>query len=89
MLKRCPPNPRSAYQAAQFDKRYRSPVRGELWVDESVTLLSENDEPQGYLHQFQDLTGRKRAERQPGQLAHYDPLTGLLSREGLHQQARR
>lgn len=74
-------------KTVQFEKRYRHRTQPDaLWTLVSAAAMNEPDGDTGYLYQIQDLTERKRAERQLVQLAYYDPLTGIGNRARLHQQ---
>lgn len=74
-------------KTVQFEKRYRHRTQPEaLWTLVSAAAMNEPGGDTGYLYQIQDLTERKRAERQLVQLAYYDPLTGIGNRARLHQQ---
>lgn len=74
-------------KTVQFEKRYRHRTQPDaLWTLVSAAAMNEPGGDTGYLYQIQDLTERKRAERQLVQLAYYDPLTGIGNRARLHQQ---
>lgn len=74
-------------KTVQFEKRYRHRTQPDaLWTLVSAAAMHEPGGDTAYLYQIQDLTERKRAERQLVQLAYYDPLTGIGNRARLHQQ---
>ncbi|MET0344044.1 MAG: diguanylate cyclase, partial [Polyangiales bacterium] len=72
-------------QCVQFEKRYKTRARGDVWTLASVSLLSQSDQPLCYLYQVHDLTEQKRIEQQLTMLASVDALTGLANREELRR----
>ena len=72
------------------EKRYLRPDGSIVWVARSVTLVRDADgEPLHFLDQIQDITERRRFERELRHLADHDPLTGLLNRRRFEQEVDR
>ena len=69
------------------EKRYLRPDGSIVWVARSVTLIRDADgEPLHFLDQIQDITERRRFERELRHLADHDPLTGLFNRRRFEQE---
>ena len=69
------------------EKRYLRPDGTIVWVARSVTLVRDADgEPLHFLDQIQDITERRRFERELRHLADHDPLTGLFNRRRFEQE---
>ncbi len=69
------------------EKRYLRPDGTFVWVARSVTLVRDADgEPLHFLDQIQDVTERRRFERELRHLADHDPLTGLFNRRRFEQE---
>jgi len=75
--------------AVQYERRYRPKDGRTVWALVSATLLSNNNDPQQFLIQVNDVTERKRAEEELAHLAHHDSLTGVANRAMLSEQVER
>jgi diguanylate cyclase (GGDEF)-like protein/PAS domain S-box-containing protein len=63
------------------EKRYRRADGDIVWVSLSVSLMRDDDgSPLMLVSQMQDITDRKRVERELADRALHDPLTGLPNR---------
>jgi len=66
----------------QSEKRYVSKGGREVWVLQSASVVrDEAGAPKHLIFQIQDITERKRAERQVEHAAFHDALTGLPNRK--------
>lgn len=72
------------------EKRYLRPDGSAVWVACSLTLVCDVDgTPLHLLNQTQDITDRRRFERELRRLADHDPLTGLFNRRRFEQEVDR
>jgi PAS domain S-box-containing protein/diguanylate cyclase (GGDEF)-like protein len=68
----------------QLEKRYIRRDGSIVWVKLSVTLVRSDDgTPLYFVSEIEDITERKRTERELQRLANYDALTGLGNRRKL------
>ena len=73
-------------EAVQYERRYRGSDGRVIWALVSASLLENDDEPQHFLIQINDLTERKRVEDELERLAHHDALTGVANRTLLNEE---
>ncbi len=65
----------------QMEKRYVHRRGHAVWIQLNVSLMRADDgTPRYFIAQMQDITERRALEVQLRDLAHHDPLTGLLNR---------
>jgi len=78
------------FSSSVNEKRYLRADGTVVWVMRSVTLLRDADgAPLHFLDQIQDITERRRFERELRHLADHDPLTGLFNRRRFEQELER
>jgi diguanylate cyclase (GGDEF)-like protein/PAS domain S-box-containing protein len=71
----------------QREKRYLHVLGHVIWAAVSVTLIRDGDgRPRFFVSQVQDISERRRYERQLEHAADHDPLTGLLNRRSLERE---
>jgi diguanylate cyclase (GGDEF)-like protein/PAS domain S-box-containing protein len=69
------------------EKRYLHAAGHTVWVAVHTTLIhDEHDEPAYFLSQIEDITARRRYERQLQHMADHDSLTGLLNRRAYERR---
>ncbi len=74
----------------QVEKRYLRSDGQTIWVRLSVSLVRGADgEPLHFVSQIEDVSERRRAERELKRLAEHDSLMGLLNRRRLHEELQR
>jgi len=72
------------------EKRYIRADGETVWVAVNVTVVRDPDgAPLNFLIQVQDVTDRRRFERELRHLADHDPLTGLFNRRRFEQELER
>lgn len=74
-----------------MDKRYIRPDGEEVWVNMKVTPFHSKG-LQDYCHNLcmtEDITARKKAEKEITYLSYYDPLTGLYNRRFYEEELKR
>jgi diguanylate cyclase (GGDEF)-like protein/PAS domain S-box-containing protein len=62
------------------ERHYIHSDGGDIWVQTSVARLSDAPDDDQLVLQVQDITERKRFERELRHLADHDPVTGLVNR---------
>ncbi|MFZ2169669.1 MAG: EAL domain-containing protein [Methylococcaceae bacterium] len=72
----------------QIEGKYNHKIVGKVvWIQLSASLVrNAAGEPQYFIIQIQDISGRKYTEQQLLYIANHDPLTGLLNRTQFHDR---
>jgi diguanylate cyclase (GGDEF)-like protein/PAS domain S-box-containing protein len=71
------------------ERHYLHSDGGDIWVQTSVARLSDAADDNQIVLQVQDITERKRFERELRHLADHDPVTGLVNRRRFTEELER
>lgn len=66
--------------------RYLTANGQTLWLDLHVSLVSDDEQPLGYVGSVKDITDSRQREALQRWEAEHDPLTGLLNRRGFERR---